>query len=86
MAEPLRVVAVLKDGNVFVAQCLEIDIAAQGLSNNEALMRLQAVLRAEAQLAEFEGRNITDIGAAPERFHLLYGSEVVGRTEMRMVA
>lgn len=85
MAEPLRVV-VLRDGGVYVAQCLEIDIAAQGLTEEEALDRLYETYRAEENLAREEGRNVHDIGPAPSQFHVLFSSEVVGRTEMKKVA
>lgn len=85
MAEPLRVV-VLRDGDVFVAQCLEIDIAAQGLSEVDAISRLKAVLRAESVMAEEQGKTIADLGPAPDAFHRIYGADVVSRTELKLVA
>jgi hypothetical protein len=85
MAEPLRVI-VLKDGDRFVAQCLEIDIASQGVSEADALAKLKLLFRAEADAAREKGTNLSDIGPAPERFHAIYGADVVGRSELRMVA
>lgn len=85
MTERLRVV-VLRDGDLFIAQCLEIDIAAQGASEQQALQRLTAVLRAESSAAAEEGRDLRDIGPAPAAFHAIYGSNVVNRRELSMVA
>jgi predicted RNase H-like HicB family nuclease len=85
MASPLRVI-VLKDENVFVAQCLEIDVSAQGASEKEALSRLEAVLHAEVDAAKEAGTNLSDLRPAPKAFHILYKSNVVGRTELKLVA
>lgn len=85
MASPLRVI-VLQDENIFVAQCLEVDVSAQGASEPEALSRLKAVLRAEADAAKENGSNLSDLGPAPKAFHILYTSNVVGRTEVKLVA
>jgi hypothetical protein len=85
MAAPLRVI-VLKDETVFVAQCLEVDVSAQGTSETEALSRLKAVLRAEADAAKVAGTNLSDLGPAPQAFHVLYKSNFVRRTEVKLVA
>jgi hypothetical protein len=78
MNRPLRVL-VLKDENQFVAQALEIDIAAQGPSEEEALRRLNAVLKAEQAEAKNRGKAITDIGPAPAKFHHLFEADIVSR-------
>jgi hypothetical protein len=85
MAEPLRVI-VLKDGDLFVAQCLEIDIASQGHSEADALAKLKLLFRAESDLAREKGTTLFDLGPAPDRFHAIYGADVVGRSELKMVA
>ena len=81
MTKPLRVV-VFKDGDLFVAQCLEIDIAAQGATEAEAAMRLNAVFAAEIAAAKEAGRSVEDIGPAPDAFHSAYNINVVSRIEL----
>lgn len=81
MSKPLRVI-VFKDGDIFVAQCLEIDISAQGSTEAEAAMRLNAVFVDEMAAAKASGLTLEDIGPAPESFHSAYKIEVVSRTEM----
>jgi hypothetical protein len=81
MSKPLRVV-VFKDAGMFVAQCLEIDIAAQGSTEAEAAMRLNAVFKAEVAEAKQKGIDIEEIGPAPAEFHAAYSIDVVSRTEL----
>lgn len=81
MAESIRVV-VLKDGDLFYAQCLEIDIAAQGSTEAEALTRLRSVFEAEKREAAESGRSLTDIGKAPEAFHAIFNADAVSRTNL----
>jgi hypothetical protein len=81
MADKFRVI-VLRDGDVFVAQCLEVDIAAQGTTADEALTRLGVAFRAELREAQATGRSIEDIGPAPEAMSLMYESDVVERTTL----
>lgn len=81
MAEQIRVI-VLKDEDVYVAQCLEIDIAAQGRTADEAMARLRIAFRAELADAKENGRSIEDIGPAPEAFSMMYDSNVVERTAL----
>ena len=72
MQHTYRVVG-LKDGDVFVAQVLEVDVSAQGRSFDEALERLKLALNAEGREAEASGRDIYDLlGPAPKMFHDLY--------------
>jgi predicted RNase H-like HicB family nuclease len=85
MANPLRVV-ILKDGDIFVAQCLEYDVAAQGKTEEQAIKRLKACLRAEEEIAAAEGRELSDIGPAPEAFHAVYDSDSISKTQLKMVA
>ena len=81
MTEALRVI-VLKDGDVYVAQCLEVDISAQGRSEDEAMSRLKAVLHAECEEAAAAGRDVMSIGPAPFHFRTLYNADVVQRTKL----
>ncbi len=85
MAKELRVL-VLKDGGTFVAQCLEIDIAAQGKSEAEALENLRVAFKGESELALAEGRVLEDIGPAPQGFHAVFASDHVSRDKMQLKA
>ena len=40
---------VQREGDLFVAQCLDVDIASQGVSEEEALANLQEALELYAQ-------------------------------------
>lgn len=72
MKQTYRVVGI-KDGDVFVAQALEIDVSAQGRTFDEALERLKTALVAEENEAAACGRDVHDvIGPAPKSFHDLY--------------
>ena len=81
MAQQFRVI-VLRDGDVFVAQCLEVDIAAQGKTESEAKSRLRAVFHAEMEALKEKGADISSIGPAPDSFQALYDADVVERTEL----
>jgi hypothetical protein len=81
MSAKLRVL-MLKDDDLFIAQALEIDICAQGETETEAAMRLQAAIVAEEDEAKKRGRTLAAIGPAPRKYHDLYESCVVSRTEL----
>ncbi|SNZ21689.1 hypothetical protein [Cohaesibacter gelatinilyticus] len=59
-------VAILKGDKMFFAQCLEVDIAAQGKTSEEAMGNLVHVFRCELAEAGKNGRSIMDIGPAPD--------------------
>ena len=82
MSSPVRVI-VFKDGDIFVAQCLEVDIAAQGATEAEAGIRLQAAFAAEQEEARISGRNFMDIGPAPAVFQSAYDIDVVSKTQLQ---
>ncbi len=82
MSQAIRVV-VFKDGDLFVAQALEVDVAAQGKTAEEASARLNCVLRTEAREMADEGRSLFDIGPAPAPFHALYNNSTVSREVMQ---
>lgn len=67
----IRVVGT-KDGEIFFVQALEVDVAAQGRTKEEAIRRLQVALNAEEREAKAEGKDLFDIGPAPKAFHDLY--------------
>lgn len=72
MKQTYRVVGI-KDGDIFVAQILEVDVSAQGRSFDEALKRLRIALTAEEREAREVGRELADlVGPAPQSFHELY--------------
>jgi len=75
-------VVVFRDGDLFVAQGLELDLAAQGKTQEEALERLRVVFRAEAREAAEQGRDLSHIGPAPAPFRALFENQVVSREEL----
>lgn len=85
MTEQIRVV-VIKDENVYIAQCIEVDVAAQGKTPEEAMQRLEIALRAEAAEARENGKTLEDLGPAPEAFRSVYDADVVERTALPLVA
>lgn len=82
MNPAIRVV-VFKDGDLFIAQALEVDVAAQGQTAEEATTRLQRALRTEAREMASAGRSLFDIGPAPVPFHALYDNRTVSREVMQ---
>jgi hypothetical protein len=85
MAQPLRVL-VLRDGNLFFAQCLEINIAAQGASEDEAINNLHVAFRCETEQAQQRGTDLADLGPAPAAYQAMSDANIVGRTELQLVA
>jgi predicted RNase H-like HicB family nuclease len=81
MSEQIRVV-VLQDEDVFIAQCLEVDISAQGKSADEAIRRLKVAFTAEVREAKDSGRTVFDLGPAPSSFATMYDANVVERTAL----
>lgn len=79
MADGIRVV-VLKDDDIYVAQCLEVDVAAQGATPEQAMQRLKVALCAEEEEARQSGKSLDDIGPAPDAFRAVYDGDVVDRT------
>lgn len=59
-------VVVFKDSGCYIAQAIEVDIAAQGRTPEEALNRLGVAVNVERREAEEAGRDMFDIGPAPE--------------------
>lgn len=66
-------VIVFKDGDQFVAQCLEFDICAHAKDEETLLKRFAAVFAFERNLSiERNGAPFAGIDPAPEEFHKLW--------------
>jgi hypothetical protein len=68
----IRVIA-FKEGDVWVAQCLEFDIGAQ--APNEVILRerLAAAVELEAEMSrQINGEAFAGIGRAPQKFFALW--------------
>jgi hypothetical protein len=71
-ANTIRVI-VFKDGDLWVAQCLEYDIGAQAPDIDTLNTRLQVVLNAELKESlERHKEPFAGIPEAPKRFHLMW--------------
>lgn len=79
----IRVIT-FKEGDLFVAQALEVDVCAQGKTIEEANKRLVALLHMEEQEAKANGRTLFDVGPAPHPFHVLYDNHCVVRSQARV--
>ena len=65
----LRVV-IIKEGDVWNAQCLEYDIGAQAKDLNELQSRFEAVFEAERDASSKEhGKEFAGIDPAPDYYH-----------------
>jgi len=77
---------VFKDGDIFVASGVELDVAAQGKTEAEAMARLDLVLNAEIRQAAESGRDVFDLGPAPESILRRFKSDDNVATHERLVA
>lgn len=77
----IRVVGV-KDGDLYFVQALEVDIAAQGRTLDEAAERIRVALNAELREADASGRDLFDLGPAPKSFHDLYDDDPIYREKL----
>jgi hypothetical protein len=67
--ETIRAI-IFEDGDQWVAQCLEYDIAVQGEDLDTVRSRLLVAIRAEAEAGiEFHGEPFKAIEPAPRHFH-----------------
>ena len=77
--ESIRVV-VFREGDLFIAQGLELDICAQGKSSEEAKCRFDAALAAEICEAEARQMSLFDlIDPAPAFFEAIYENGALER-------
>lgn len=75
-------VVIFKEGDLFIAQGLEVDICAQGSSPEDAGRKFGIALNAEAQEARDKGLSLFEmIGPAPAVFEALYKQDEVSRSE-----
>lgn len=81
MSTPNKIRVILfQEGDLFIAQGLELDICAQGKTPEEAKKRFSIALRAETHEAASAGISLFEaIEPAPAFFHSLYESGNVGR-------
>lgn len=64
----IRVIA-YRDGDSWVAQCLEYDISAQGSDFDTAMQRLEIVVNAQCEYTQREyGQAFARIDPAPQAF------------------
>jgi len=64
---------VFREGDAYVAQCLEYDVAAYGPEVGEVIKRLDRALEARLALCAEQGRPLREcVGPAPNRFRILW--------------
>jgi|GraSoiStandDraft_11_1057310.scaffolds.fasta_scaffold1097691_1 hypothetical protein len=82
--EHLRVI-VYREGDVYVAQCLEHDIATQGSDIPAALERLDLTIDAECAISkETGGKAFERIPSAPNYFHTLWDKRSMTLTHVHL--
>ena len=82
--EHLRVI-VYREGDVYVAQCLEHDIATQGPDIPAALERLDLTIDAECAISKEAGGKAFDrIPSAPNYFHTLWDKRSMTLTHVHL--
>jgi hypothetical protein len=78
-------VIVYREGEVYVAQCLEHDIATQAADIPAALARLELTIDAECAISkEAGGKAFDNIPAAPNYFHGLWDKRSMTLTHVQM--
>ncbi|MEO3387889.1 hypothetical protein [Mesorhizobium sp. CAU 1741] len=85
MARTLNII-VFKDEGFYIASGVELDIVAQGSTPEEAMNRLELVLNAEMQEAQSVGRDVFDLGPAPDSIQSLFREDDVVSKDERLVA
>ena len=81
---PIRAI-VFREGDMYVAQCLDIDVAAQAPNVDAALARLDLTL--EAEMAECNGCELKDrIAPAPNYYHTLWNESSIKLERVNMPA
>ncbi|MDQ0507438.1 hypothetical protein [Xanthobacter agilis] len=85
MSSTIRVI-VFKEGDLFVAQALEVDIAAQGRTADDAILKLSALVRLEDHEAKEAGGSVFDIGPAPATVQAFYDDLEVRRDQIELAA
>ncbi len=81
--EQLRVV-VYREGDMYIAQCLELDIATQARDLDTLLERLDLTIDAECAASTERGETpFKGIAPAPNYFHGLWEKRSVSLTHLR---
>jgi hypothetical protein len=85
----LRFVA-FREGEGWVAQCVDYDICTQGVDLTQARRRMNVALRCEAEFtADKHGKAFAGLDPAPDYFAAMYDaaeSALVGDVDMRIAA
>ena len=82
--ENIRVI-VYREGDVYVAQCIEHDIATQGPDIPAALARLDLTIDAECAISkEAGGQAFDNIPSAPNYFHTLWDKRSMTLTHVEV--
>lgn len=63
---------VFKEGDVYVAQCLEYDISTQATGLEAVIARLELTIEAECAAGGSDGLSGLGIGPAPNYYHTLW--------------
>jgi hypothetical protein len=73
-SEAIRVIA-FREGDKWIAQCLEYDISAQGVAFQDAMRRLTLTVNAEFEYTrEKHGEAFANIAPAPEEFEAMFAT------------
>jgi hypothetical protein len=81
--EPTIRAIVFKEGDFYVAQCLEYDIAAQGTDLEAAIDRLELTVEAEFETCALDGKAPKDcICPAPNYYHQLWDARSLELTRV----
>jgi hypothetical protein len=82
--EHLRVV-IYRDGDVYMAQGLEVDIATQAKDIPSLLTRLDLTIEAECAMSKERGNApFAGVGPAPNYFHGLWDKRVASLTQLKV--
>ncbi len=65
-------VVIVKDGDQWIAQCLEHDICAMAGDLETLESRFEVAFEAEMQLCKSEGRDLDSLPKAPDHFFALW--------------
>ena len=78
-------IVVFQDGEAWIAQCVDYDIAAQGIDLPAARERIVAVIHAEmAYTFEKYGKEFHGLDAPPEIYDTMFNSNIDESLQSRM--
>lgn len=70
------------NSDIWVAQGLEVDVCAQGKSEQEARLNFVSTINLERSEARDRSRDLFDIGPAPQEFFDLWDDDTVASDEL----